>query len=315
MTDFDDELIPKTGAISMDEIESLRKIAAERNRSAAIRVMSGSRLGRVFPVGPIPITIGRAPDATIHLDEQGVSREHARIELRDAGAVVAIVDPGSTNGTFVNGDRVTERALADGDSIQVGAQTLLRFSLQDQLEQQFQEKQLESATRDGLTGAFSKRYLIEHLDSELAFCRRHNRLISLAMLDADHFKNINDTWGHLAGDNVLKMLTQIFQACIRKDDLLARYGGEEFALVMRDTPPDKAHVVAERIRGAVEANAFYHDGERLPVTVSIGVACGPAVKMADRDSLIAKADDYLYQAKHAGRNRVIVQPFTPELEP
>jgi len=144
------------------------------------------------------------------------------------------------------------------------------------------------------------------MESEIAFCRRHKRLISLAMMDADHFKNINDTWGHPAGDAVLKTLSQIFTACIRKDDLLARYGGEEFVLVMRDTPPDKARVVVERIRGAVEANAFYCGRERMPVTVSIGVACGPAEEMTDGESLLKRADEYLYEAKRSGRNRCIL---------
>lgn len=315
MSDFDEDDIPRTGAISLADIEQLRALAAERNRAAAVRVMSGTRLGRVFPVGPNPITIGRSPDCTIHLDEQGVSRVHARIERQDSGSVIALIDPGSTNGTFVNGERVNKRPLQDGDSIQVGAQTLLRFSLQDELEQKFQQHQFESATRDGLTGLFSKRYLMEHLESEIAFCKRHKRLISLAMMDADHFKNINDTWGHLAGDNVLKTLAQIFTACIRKDDLLARYGGEEFVLVMRDTPPDRARVVVERIRGAVEANAFYCGRERMPVTVSIGVACGPAEKLTEDDALLKQADENLYEAKRTGRNRCVLPEDTGELPP
>jgi len=102
MTEFNEDDIPKTGAISLADIEELRALAAERNQAAAVRVMSGSRLGRVFPVGAVPITIGRSPDCTIHLEEEGVSRVHASIELRDGGSIVALIDPGSTNGTFVS---------------------------------------------------------------------------------------------------------------------------------------------------------------------------------------------------------------------
>jgi diguanylate cyclase (GGDEF)-like protein len=306
---FDDDDVPKTGAISLADIEQLRSMAAEKNRSACVRALSGMRLGHVFRIEDRPLTIGRSPACHIHLDEPGVSRVHARIEKRDGGAVIVLKDNGSTNGTFVNGSKVDERPLVDGDTIQVGAQTMLRFALQDQLEEQFQQHQLDSATRDSLTGLFSKRYLMEQLEAEISFCKRHERLISLAMVDADHFKNVNDTLGHLAGDHVLRELSRVMTTCVRNHDVLARYGGEEFAVIMRDTPPDRAHVVGNRIRERVELTPIEWEGKRIPVTVSVGIAGGPARSINEMHELIAAADRYLYDAKHQGRNRVVIQPW------
>jgi diguanylate cyclase (GGDEF)-like protein len=302
---FDDD-IPQTGSISAEEIQRLAEMAAAKRRTASVLALSGTRLGRLYTVTAEPLVIGRSPECAVHLPEEGVSRRHAQIEWRDHD--VWLKDLDSTNGTFVNGVLAGEHCLQDGDRIQVGVTTLLRFAWQDELEQQFQQHQYDSATRDGLTGLYSKKYLLESLATEVAFAHRHGRIVSLAIIDADHFKRVNDTWGHLAGDHVLQQLSSIMQACVRRDDVLARYGGEEFCVIMRDVPAENGSILAERIRQRVELTPFLWQGERLPVTVSIGVACGPTSSVTTPEDLIAAADRYLYEAKHAGRNRVVVQP-------
>ncbi len=299
---FDDDDIPQTGAISAEEIQRLAVMAGAKRRTASVLALSGARLGRVYTIDDAPFAIGRSPDCAVHLPEEGVSRRHAQIEWREHD--VWLTDLGSTNGTFINGEPTTERKLQDGDRIQIGRMTLLRFAWQDELEQKFQQHQYDSATRDGLTGLYSKKYLLEALATEIAYADRHKRIVSLAMIDADHFKQLNDTWGHLAGDHVLQLLSEIMQACVRRDDVLGRYGGEEFCVIMRDVPPESGLIMAERVRQRVEQTPFLWQGERLPVTVSIGIASGPRENIRSPDELIGAADRYLYEAKHAGRNRV-----------
>ncbi|MFZ9887298.1 MAG: GGDEF domain-containing protein [Myxococcota bacterium] len=296
---------PKTGAISMEEIERLSKLVGGERRVACLLALSGIRLGRMYTIDDGPLLIGRSADCVLHLPEDGVSRNHATVEWRGNDVVVRDLD--STNGTFVNGERVRERTLHDGDRLQVGRVTMLRFAWQDELEQQFQQHQYDSATRDGLTGLYSKKYLMEALNTELAFAVRHKKSVVLALIDADHFKRINDTWGHLAGDHVLQQLAQIMQSCVRRDDVLGRYGGEEFAVVMREIPLENGVVLAERIRQRVEQTEFMWQGERLPVTVSLGLATGPHGATSTPEGLLAEADRLLYESKRAGRNRVTVQ--------
>jgi diguanylate cyclase (GGDEF)-like protein len=128
--------------------------------------------------------------------------------------------------------------------------------------------------------------------------------LTLLMFDVDHFKQVNDKFGHVAGDYVLQAIAQIVAATLRKEDLFARYGGEEFAVLCRGVPIDKASVLAERLRAKIETNLFEHHGNRIPVTISVGVA--PFVDIPDAvTQLIAEADAALYQAKKTGRNRVV----------
>lgn len=301
---FEDD-IPQTGSISLAEIQRLSQLADGKRRSACVVALSGTRLGRIYTIEHAPIAVGRSPDCAVHLPEEGVSRRHAEVEWR--GNEVWLVDLNSTNGTFVNGGAVTEKRLEDGDRIQVGRVTLLRFSWQDELERQFQQHQYDSATRDGLTGLYSKKYLLEALATEIAFAHRHSKIISLAMIDADHFKRVNDTWGHPAGDHVLQQLAAIMQTCVRRDDVLARYGGEEFTVIMRDIPSENSLILAERVRERVEQTPILWQEKRLPVTVSIGLASGMGEGLGSREELIAEADRYLYEAKRGGRNRVCPQ--------
>jgi two-component system cell cycle response regulator len=273
-----------------------------RRDRAHLIVLAGESLGQMFRVDQSEILIGRAADTSIRLRDDGVSRHHARIVQRDGG--LCIEDLESANGTLVNGQRVRSAVLRDGDKIQVGSTTILKFTHADELEEDFQQKMHDAALYDGLTKACNKRHFLHRLETEVAYARRHAAPMSLLMVDVDHFKQVNDRHGHLAGDYVLATLGQIVRSTIRTEDLFARYGGEEFAVLCRGTPVDKALVLAERLRAKVETFLFEQNQERIAVTISVGVASWfDHPDSATR--LIANADAALYRAKAAGRKRAL----------
>jgi two-component system cell cycle response regulator len=271
-------------------------------RKATLTVLTGTATGQQFKVSH-DLMIGRAPTAAVRVDDDGVSRNHARIRY-DNGTAWA-EDLKSRNGTFVNGARLSGAIqLADGDKIQVGRGTILRFAFQDAIDESFHENLLSSALRDSLTKLFNKRYLMDRLDSELKFAQRHETTLSLLMLDIDHFKNVNDGHGHLAGDAVLAQLASVLIKTVRNEDVVARFGGEEIAIVLRAIGVDGAAQMAERVRRLVEQTETWFGGKDLRTTVSIGVASFPATPVKTVEALIEAADRALYRAKNAGRNRV-----------
>jgi diguanylate cyclase (GGDEF)-like protein len=285
------------------KVEGLElKGAAKRDRPYFI-VLAGGNLGKMFKVDSDEVIIGRSSDAKIRLDDDGISRKHARVFMDKKE--LWIEDLKSANGTIINGDRVDVQKLCDGDKIQVGATTILKFTYHDELDDHFQQRMYDAALQDGLTRAFNKRHFLDRLGLEVAYARRHNSPLSLLMLDVDHFKQVNDRFGHLAGDQVLVQLAQIIESQRRQEDLFARYGGEEFALLCRGVSLGAALIMAERVRGMVDGTTFEHQGKRMPVTVSIGVAAHSSAAADGGTQLVADADAALYGAKRGGRNRVV----------
>src|SRR3984957_8380677 len=277
---------------------ALLRVQSRRDRAYLI-VLAGENLGQMFPIRDAETVIGRAADASVRLKDDGVSRKHARIVHKDGE--VSVEDLKSANGTLVNGLRVDRAALQDGDKIQVGSTTILKFKCADRLEEAFQQKMYEAALHDGLTRAYTKRYFLDRLPTEIAYARRHATPLSLLMIDVDHFKVVNDTHGHPAGDYVLVMLAQSITSALRTEDLFARYGGEEFLVLCRGVPLDKAAMLAARLRGRIATAAFEYQEKPIPVTVSIGVAS--YFEQPDPETqLIADADAALYQAKRARRH-------------
>jgi diguanylate cyclase (GGDEF)-like protein len=220
------------------------------------------------------------------------------------GEGVAFEDLGSTNGSFINGERVMRHELKEGDKLQIGTSVILKFTYHDELDEDFQRQMFESASRDALTQVYNKRFFVEQLESEYAYSVRHGTELSLLMFDIDHFKQINDTYGHLAGDYVLSELTQLVTPAIRIEDTFARYGGEEFVLLSRNSP-DSAAIVGERLRRTIEEHTFTHEGKVLRVTVSLGISCMPNVNITVPEEFVAAADKALYEAKRTGRNRLV----------
>jgi two-component system cell cycle response regulator len=276
----------------------------KRDRAYLI-VLAGSAVGEMYKIDSERTVIGRGGKATIRLIDDGISREHAAIVIE--GGEIVLHDLGSTNGTFCNGVKVTRQELADGDKILIGSTTILKFTYNDQLDESFQQQMYEAALRDGLTKAFNKKYFLDRLETEIAYARRHQAHLSLLMFDVDHFKRVNDSHGHLAGDYVLAKLAKVSNATVRTEDVFARYGGEEFGVICRGVPLPSAGILAERLRSAVEATAFESDGQRVPLTISVGVAAHPDLAVENAAQLIAGADEALYEAKRGGRNRVLLK--------
>jgi two-component system, cell cycle response regulator len=291
-----------TAVGSRAELAAALAKKARAQRPWLMIVSGGDNIGKMYRLEH-QLVLGRAPQCEVQLDQDGVSRNHARLELTPEGNV-QVVDLGSRNGTFVNGEAVSRETLRDGDKIQIGGTTILKFSYQDELDEACQRNLYESATRDPLTHAINRRGFEEALTKEYAFARRHGRALSLLAFDVDHFKRVNDTHGHPVGDYVLRRLAEIVGGSIRSEDVFARIGGEEFVVLIRDVAMGGAIECAERLRCAVERTVFETGGVRIPVTVSIGVATLQSALHSSPKALVESADRALYEAKHTGRNCV-----------
>ena len=276
--------------------------AGEKRDRAYLIVLAGSAVGEMYKIGQERTIIGRGGKAQIRLIDDGISREHAEIIIE--GGEVLLRDLGSTNGTFCNGVKVDARPLADGDKILVGSTTILKFTYHDNLDEVFQRQMYESSLRDGLTRAFNKKYFTDRLESEFTFAMRHTAPLALVMFDIDHFKKVNDTHGHPAGDHVLAEISALLTGALRAEDVFARYGGEEFAVICRGSDLAQAQVIGERLRRAAEGRKFTFQDKVIPVTISVGVAALPDPHIKDASAFVVAADGALYRSKQGGRNRV-----------
>jgi two-component system cell cycle response regulator len=271
-----------------------------------LTVLVGSDLGRVLSIPHREvIAIGRAETCKFHFDEISISSLHGHVF--HMGEECSYNDAGSTNGSFVNDTRVTQTViLRDGDRLRLGPTTLLRFSYVDETEELALKKVYEAALYDGLTGIYNRKYLDDRIESELGFALRHGTELSLILVDVDHFKKVNDTHGHLAGDAVLKGLAGVIGRELRAEDVLARYGGEEFVVLLRNIHAAGAFVLADRLRQTVSQSPVPFASTPITITISGGVAsltcCG---ERRDKEALFGMADARLYVAKKTGRNRIV----------
>jgi len=260
-------------------------------------------IGRRWMLETPVLLLGRDPTSDVQVDLPNVSRKHCEIRRAPTGGHV-LVDLGSTNGTYVDKAEVRgAKELVGGELVSVGS-AIFKYLSGTTLEAQFHDTIYRLAIIDGLTQVYNKRYLMEFVEREIARAQRYGRELSLMMMDIDHFKKINDTFGHIAGDHVLREVAGAVSAMVRREECFARYGGEEFALVQPEAAPDKVHVFAEKIRAAVAERKVVFEGREIAVTASIGIArLTPAA--ADVPTFLAAADQKLYEAKRAGRNRVV----------
>jgi diguanylate cyclase (GGDEF)-like protein len=274
-------------------------------RTASLTVIAGIDIGHVFDLDVDCLVLGRDPSCGGVIRDDGISRRHAEVR-REASDRFVIRDLDSTNGVFVRGERVVEHVLRDGDKVLLGRRTILKFGLQDAIDIRFQRQMYESSVRDGLTGAFNRKHFDERMRSELSFAERHEGVLTVAMFDLDHFKEINDRFGHQAGDQVLKQVARSIADTIRTEDIFARYGGEEFVVIARGINEIGGLALGERIRRVVEdLRVQDQQGKRIPVTISVGVATVPGGIPVSAAAVIAHADRNLYAAKEQGRNRVV----------
>ena len=274
-------------------------------RHAVLMVLSGPSTGQtIYLETKDRWILGRGTACDVVLQENSVSRQHCELTFEPNGMWSA-KDLDSSNGTWINGQKISRQALQSGDKVQLGSQIIVKFILQDELEAAFQKELYESATRDSLTGLCTKRFFMEQLDVEFNFHRRMKKPLSIIMCDIDFFKRINDTYGHLGGDYVLKELGRQIGIVLRKGDLAGRYGGEEIIFFLRETPLAGALSFAERIRKIIESHSFTFEAKKIAVTVSMGIATVLQENYSSPQQLIQAADEYLYKAKQSGRNRVV----------
>ncbi len=285
--------------------------AEERELLVVVHSPSLRLLCEQFEFPSSELVVGRDSTCDLVLDVQDVSRRHACIRERAGRHFVH--DLGSRNGTYVNARRVTACELAPGSLLRVGSVVMKYLSGNDP-EAMCCARMKQLADADTLTGLAVRRVFADALSRELARSRRHGHPLSLALIDIDRFKDVNDHFGHLLGDAVLVQVASSINALVRREQLLARIGGDELALLLPDVPMAKASAFAEKIRKLIEGRVFGNQECRIGATVSIGVA-----ELRDTDvhpdALLARADTQLYGAKCAGRNRVYPAVIDPSRLP
>ncbi len=279
------------------------------NNRPCLVVLEGVNQGRVFPLNDGDNLLGRDDGADVRFTDEGVSRRHALITCEPGGAYSAINDLASSNGTTVNDEAVTQTiGLKPGDKVMLGAHTILRFSMGDEIEARYAEAMYQAVLKDGLTGVFNRRYFDDCLMREVSLTLRHATPLALIMVDIDHFKSINDNYEHRCGDAVLKQLAALLERIVRTEDVVARYGGEEFAVICRETTERQGAVLAERLRRDIQEYRFAFEEHALRVTISLGVAQLEPEGLTC-EALISAADLALIEAKEQGRNRVVLASY------
>ncbi len=261
-------------------------------------------VGKQWPLDQTDLIIGRAMTSSIFIDDRSVSKSHAKISL--VGGEVMIIDLESTNRTVINDDTIPPLVpvkLTNNDQIKTG-NVLFKYLERGSIEAHAIEQLQHKSEKDPLTGVYNKGALAIKGAEAFKRARLLKVPLSISVFDIDHFKRVNDTYLHVAGDFVLKEIASVVQTkLIRLDDVLARYGGEEFVVILFGSNIQQALEIGERLRATIETHDFVYEGTRLPITISVGVATKEP-QMTSWEELFARADSALYVSKNGGRNRV-----------
>ncbi len=289
---------------------SVRKREGSR-RLPVLITLDGRRVSERFVLKQSKSVIGRDMTADLILSDGEISRRHCAVLWRNFNDPRSetpdcwITDAGSTNGTYLNGDIIEREAmLTDGDMIRVG-RTVLGFFLKDERVLELDQLLINMALHDSLTQLYKREFFFSELHREFDRSRRHDRPLSVAVVDIDYFKAVNDEFGHLSGDEVLRQFADLIRLSLREGDICGRFGGEEFAIVFPETDEEGAWNAAERIRTAVEKHEFEINSQvNRRITASVGVATMHE-QFANKMDLIEAADRALYEAKQLGRNKTV----------
>ncbi len=287
-------------------IKKLRESYTER-QLPVLMLYEGDEIKQRYLLDKKELTMGRDLTCEIVLLDTKSSRRHAKVSYKnfdDAGATpkVEVTDLGSTNGTFVNGEQIKTHELRDRDKIFIGS-TVIGFFVRDESTLKAEQKLIELASTDQLTELRNRASFDLEIEKEFDRARRYERPMSLIMFDLDHFKVVNDTYGHQAGDQVLREIGKLVTKNARANDIAARYGGEEFAIILPETNLENAVVIAQRLRRAIMEHTFNAHAKGITVTASIGVTSVDK-ESPSSDDMIHLADQALYAAKRGGRNQV-----------
>ncbi len=296
----DDDYIESTLEVTVSrDLKGIIELAA--HQQAQLIVLSEPRLGSRIVLGESPVEIGRGSSCNLIVDSDSLSRRHARIEWTGSGH--RVVDLGSTNGSFVNGMRTSSHDLRDGDRVQLG-KVLMKYVAGGNIEGNYHEELQRLMRFDPLTGIYNKRHFEECFRVAIYATRTQPKPVSLIVFDLDHFKRINDSHGHIAGDGVLTELSSVVKANMPPEAVFGRVGGEEFAVLLEGAPLGPMMDVAEKLRQATQTHPFRFESTKLSVTISAGVAERTPGSDEAPEQLYKRADAQLYAAKAAGRNRV-----------
>ncbi len=299
------EVAEKTSIVSSETFKGRLRAADEAPPAVIVLVGPPGYIGKQWLLTKADITIGRSVESDVYISDNSLSRAHAKLVV--VGSDVSILDLGSTNKTQVNGvilTSMTAKRLTNNDQIKTG-NIIFKFLERGSLEAISNQQVFEKAQKDALTGAFSKGALLEKGPEAIKRSEVLTEPMSVITFDIDHFKKINDTYGHPGGDYVLKEMGQLIQSkLVRSNDYFARFGGEEFVLILQATPIKTANDVAERIRQTIEMHLFQFHEQNIRVTISIGVA--EKKEIDSWENLYDRADKALYRSKQGGRNRVTV---------
>lgn len=294
-----------TKVLSGDQATLNQDMLKAKEQEACLIIIRGTPQGHRYFLTQENMIIGREVTVEISVVDQGISRKHAQIsKIADK---VFITDLGSANGTLVNDKKLPPKEpkeLQKEDMIKLG-NSILKFLPAGELETLFYGNLGLAANTDPLTKTYNKRYLLEALDAEFKRAKALHSDFTLLFLDLDHFKKVNDTYGHDAGDFVLREFAQLIRTQLRTKDIFARYGGEEFIILMGNTNATDAAEVAEKMRASVELHPFIYEGKRIPVTSSMGLA-ELETGIESATTLLKRADQALYEAKKTGRNRLVI---------
>lgn len=280
------------------------KLQEARRSEACLIVVVGKPLGKRFALSSKTMVIGRGSECEIPLIESSLSRTHAQVLKKDNGRFY-VKDLDSTNGTYLNDHKLTsgkDTEVKNGDFLKLG-NMIFKFIGRGRIDNVFHKDILNLATRDDLTGTLNRQSLMFALEEGFQRAKMSKKPLSAIVLDIDQFKLVNDTFGHAAGDLVLKETAKVAQSGIRGDDFIGRFGGDEFMIVLSDTSLTNACIVAERIRSRIEQHSFIYEGKRIPVTVSLGVASLDD-SIQSIGTFFGRADAAQYAAKKNGGNQV-----------
>lgn len=287
------------------------RVPPEGPRRAFVVVLAGDRMGEMFELDPVYTTIGRGLTATVRVNDEGISRTHAAVSVENG--VYYLSDAGSTNGTFANGDRVDRHPLREGDKIQLGAASVLRFTFHEDSDDDLQRDLYESTLRDRLTGLFSRGYFANRLESDVAVALRHGKPLALVRFEVDRFAQVRERVGAVAADQVLRDMARTILEITRSDDLLARAGDDDFAFVCRDVDAMRASRAAQRLRETIAGRSFVAPPASVSLTLSLGVADLALLHEPTAEALDKAAALALALARRAGGDRVEI--YDPENEP
>jgi len=273
-------------------------------KTPALTLLTGEKLGKVFKlINGLELSIGRDPSNHIPIDVASFSRRHCSVTM--SNNKVYIKDLNSTNKVFINGKEVSAAELKDGDRVSFGDICVFKYSLLDKLDLEINSMLFKKATEDILTGVHNRTYFQESFKVEFMFHKRVEMPLSLIFYDFDDFKKVNDTYGHMCGDMVLKKVSGAVKTHIREIDFLARYGGEEFVILLKNTDYDSAMQIAKKLQATIASTDIVFETIKINITASFGVVTLIDNNFKSPEEMLVKVDAMAFRAKKQGKNGVV----------